>query len=249
MITKTHNRMSSADSAERYDGKQFSILGDSISTFEGCNPEGYNLFYCGENCSATGVVSQERTWWYQVIHPLGGSLLVNNAWSGSRIARSPDQAVQFPAACSDERTNGLHHGDIRPDVVIIFMGTNDWFFEVPLKTGILSHIGTRRDDTEFGYAYDLTLKKLRANYPLAEVWCCTLGEAYIADHTEFAFPWGHTGLPLSQYNQVIRKCAVRRKCRLVDLAALHEPYASLDGAHPTAEGMTQIADMICRSII
>ena len=56
------------------------------------------------------------------------------------------------------------------------------------------------------------------------------------------------GLPLSQYNQVIRKCAACRECRIVDLAALHEPYASLDGAHPTAEGMAQIADMICRSI-
>lgn len=233
----------------RYAGKQFSILGDSISTFEGCNPEGYSIFYCGENCRVTGVVSPERTWWYQVIHALGGKLLVNNAWAGSRIARSPERETQFPAACSDERTNGLHRGHVRPDIIIIFMGTNDWFFKVPLKTGMFSRWGiVGRDDMEFGCAYDLTLKKLRLNYPLAEVWCCTLGEAYVVDHPEFIFPGEHTGLPLSQYNQAIRKCATRRKCRVVDLAALHESYASLDGAHPTAAGMAQIADMICRSI-
>lgn len=177
----------------KYAGKLFSILGDSISTFEGFNPEGFNVFYCGENCSTTGVVSPEWTWWYQVIHTLGGSLLVNNAWSGSRIARSREREAQFPAACSDERTSGLHRDDIQPDVIIVFMGTNDWFFEVPLKTGMFSQMGMHRDDTEFSYAYDLMLKKLQTNYPTAKVWCCTLGEAYIADHSEFIFPgdiWG-----------------------------------------------------------
>ena len=232
-----------------YLGRRFSILGDSISTFEGCNPEGYNLFYCGENCTLTGVTAPEQTWWYQVIRSLEGELLVNNSWSGSRVARSPERKAQFPAACSDERTNDLHRDDMLPDVIIIFMGTNDWFFEVPLKTGFLSRLGLHGDDTEFGYAYDLMLKKLRTNYPLAEIWCCTLCEAYIAVHPEYKFPWGHTGKPATLFSSTIRKCAARRDCHVIDLESLHTPYESLDGAHPTAAGMTQLADMICKSMV
>lgn len=237
-----------SDSNKLYAGQWFSILGDSISTFEGCNPEGYNLFYYGENCKMTGVVASELTWWYQTIQNLGGKLLVNNSWSGSRVARSPERWTQFPAACSDERTNGLHRGDVLPDVIIIFIGTNDWFFKVPLKTGLFSRIGTHRDDTEFGYAYDLMLKKLRLNYPHAEIWCCTLCKAYIKNCPELEFPWEHDGLPMSQYNCMIRKRAAKHKCGLIDLAALDVPYASLDGAHPTKEGMAQLAGMIRRYI-
>ncbi len=231
-----------------YFGKRFSILGDSISTFEGCNPDGYNLFYSGENCRLTGVVTPEQTWWHQIIHSLGGKLLVNNSWSGSRVARTPERKAQFPAACSDERTNGLHYSDVLPDVIIIFMGTNDWYFNVPLKTGFLSRLGSRADDTEFSYAYDLMLKKLRTNYPLAEIWCCTLCEAYIADHPEYKYPWGHTGKPAALFSSAIRKCVAQRDCHVIDLESLHTPYESLDGAHPTATGMTQLAGMIHKSM-
>ena len=73
-----------------YTGKKFSILADSISTFKGCNPEGYNVFYDGEKIAETGVATAEDTWWSKVISYFGGTLLVNNSWSGSRVTRLPD---------------------------------------------------------------------------------------------------------------------------------------------------------------
>ena len=45
----------------------FSILGDSISTFEGCNPAGFRVFYEGERREATGVREARDTWWEMCI--------------------------------------------------------------------------------------------------------------------------------------------------------------------------------------
>ena len=73
----------------RYFGKQFSILGDSISTLDGYNPKGYNVFYIGDNCVKSGVREMADTWWDKVIGFFGGELLVNNSWSGSRVTKLP----------------------------------------------------------------------------------------------------------------------------------------------------------------
>lgn len=45
----------------RYFGKEFSVLGDSISTLEGYNPRGYKVFYNRDNCVKSGVMQMEDT--------------------------------------------------------------------------------------------------------------------------------------------------------------------------------------------
>lgn len=40
-----------------------SVMGDSMSTFEGYIPEGWNVFYTGENLDFTGVTTVDDTWW------------------------------------------------------------------------------------------------------------------------------------------------------------------------------------------
>ena len=117
----------------KYFGKQFSILGDSISTLEGYNPRGYKVFYAGENCGKSGVSEMQHTWWGKVIDFFGGELLVNNSWSGSRVTKLPDSDKLFRSGCSDERTNGLHINNVRPDVIIVYLGTNDWAFGAKLE--------------------------------------------------------------------------------------------------------------------
>ena len=86
-----------------YYKKRISILGDSISTLEGYNPLGHNLFFKGEICAKSGVSDMTDTWWGQVINLLGAELLVNNSWSGSRVSKLPDSQSLFPSGCSDER--------------------------------------------------------------------------------------------------------------------------------------------------
>ena len=44
------------------------VLGDSYSTYQGCIPKGYAVWYKQPaNQKATDVTSVEQTWWWQVV--------------------------------------------------------------------------------------------------------------------------------------------------------------------------------------
>lgn len=230
-----------------YFGKQFSILGDSISTLEGYNPPGHATFYRGENCTKSGVHEMQDTWWDKVISFFGGELLVNDAWSGSRVTKLPNRADLFPAGCCDERTSSLHINAVLPDVIIVYLGTNDWAVGAKIGDGVPLYQEDRHEC--FSSAYDLMLKKLKTNYPMAEIWCCTISETFISSKPSFQFPYKYAGTHIEMYNDVIRSTARRNDCRLIDLYGFHMPYDSIDGAHPTRAGMEAIATEVICSIV
>lgn len=234
----------------RYYKKQFSILGDSISTLEGIIPKGYRVFFGGENCERSGVKEMRDTWWGKVIDFFGGELLVNNSWSGSRVTRLPNRDAQFPSGCSNERTGGLHINSVEPDVVIIFLGMNDWFNHVateyhiaPILLGDLTPA-----DMEFKSAYCMMLDKIISRYSKAELWCCTMCETYMAANPSFRFPGVYKGDPLECYNEIIRYAARERRCKLIDLYSYQIPFDTIDGSHPTADGMKTLATMVIREV-
>lgn len=241
-----------------YYKKQISILGDSISTLDGYNPLGHNLFFKGEVCEKSGVKNMSDTWWGQVIELFGAELLVNNSWSGSRVSKLPDTQSLFPSGCSDERTGNLHMHDVKPDVIIVYMGTNDWGYGVspePKRMGFFDeqkkiHVDgfAAPDESVFSFAYDTMLKKLRKNYPDAEICCCTLNTTYMSENPGFVFPVAHGGTHIDVYNNIIRSAANRFKCKLIDLAGYHKAYDSIDGSHPNGEGMKTLATMILREL-
>ena len=225
--------------------KQFSILGDSISTLDGYNPKGYNLFYKEDNCVSTGVFEMKDTWWGKVIDYFGGELLVNNSWSGSRVTRVPKRDTLFPSGCSDERTGGLHIGGIMPDVIIVYLGTNDWAFGAAVEA-----YGQYfwEDNTAFSVAYRDMLVKIKSNYPNAEVFCCTLNETYMSAKPSFRFPYSHGGVHIEKYNAVIRDTAKSAGCKIIELFNNHIPYDAIDGSHPTAAGMNTLATLMLREM-
>lgn len=77
-----------------------SIMGDSISTFESFNPDGYCVFYDEQMQYINGLTLVNDTWWAQVIQALHGELCVNNSYSGSKVSGEgfPLHAVQNAAA-------------------------------------------------------------------------------------------------------------------------------------------------------
>lgn len=227
-------------------GKRFSILGDSISTFMGYNPNGYNVFYAGQNCEKSGVTQVNDTWWDKVIRYFGGELLINNSWSGSRVTKMPGSERLFPSDCSDERTSSLHINDVKPDVIIVFLGTNDWAYGA--KTGNDTVVLIEDDNEIFKDAYETMLEKLRSNYPMSEIWCCTLSETYISSRPDFSFPQSYAGTHIEEYNDVIRAVVREKACKLIDLYAYKTPYDSIDGSHPTKAGMNTIAQMIINTM-
>lgn len=230
----------------RYFGKQFSILGDSISTLDGYNPNGYKVFYNGDNCVKSGVREMADTWWDKVISFFGGELLVNNSWSGSRVTKLPGRNGLFPSACSDERTSSLHINSVMPDVIVVYLGTNDWAFGA--NTGKDTRILGEDDNELFDLAYNNMLKKLKTNYPHSEIWCCTLSETFMSKNPDFTFPHKYSGTHIEEYNEIIRNLSFRNKCKLIDLYRCKMPYDSIDGTHPTSEGMSTIATAVIREI-
>lgn len=227
-----------------YKGKHFSILGDSISTLAGYHPSGYPVFYCGENCINTGVNEMYDTWWGKVIGFYGGELLVNNAWSGSCVTKLPDHDDLFPSGCSDERTSCLHNDKGKPDVIIVYLGTNDW------ANGVMIHyvegIGNNRivKESSFDCAYRIMIEKLKRNYPHTEIWCCTLCPSKISSKGSFKFPYEYGGIHIERYNEIIRAAASDYHCKLIDLYSYHMPYDTMDGSHPNVNGMDTLASMM-----
>lgn len=230
-----------------YFGKQFSVLGDSISTLDGYNPLGYNLFYFGENCFRSGVREMKDTWWGKVIDFFGGELLVNNSWSGSRVTQLPGSDSLFPSGCSDERTGNLHIRNVVPDVIIVYLGTNDWANGVSTELNESVRLGNEYNDL-FDWAYGNMIHKLRSNYPNAEIWCCTLCATFMSSDPSFHFPYKYNGNYINKYNQIIETVANQQNCKLIDLFSYSVPYDSIDGSHPNADGMNTLATLMIRSI-
>lgn len=231
----------------KYYGKTFSILGDSISTLEGYIPNGYKAFYEGDICEKAGIKTPEDTWWGKVINFFCGNLLVNNSWSGSRVTRLPNSEKLFPSGCSNERTGGLHINNIKPDVIIVYLGTNDW--AKGAEKHCVDYILTEDFHCQsFDFAYSMLITKLKSNYPDSEIWCCTLNTTFMSSNQNFKFPHKYGGNHIDEYNRIIRESAQINKCKVIDLYNYKIPYDTIDGTHPNADGMNTIASLVCYSL-
>ena len=233
----------------KYSEKQFSVLGDSISTLDGYNPDGYNVFFSGDICEKSKVVRKSDTWWGQVINYVGGELLINNAWSGSCVTKMPDRDSLFPSACSDERTSGLHMECVKPDVIMIYLGINDWAKGLGMPGKGYRGRKSEKGTLPFETAYQIMIQKLKMNYPNAEIWCCTLCPTFMSVDTSFVFPAMFGGVHIEEYNQVIRQTASREGCKLLDLYLYQTPYDTIDGTHPNNWGMKTLATLVIREAL
>lgn len=232
-----------------YYQKQFFILGDSISTLEGYNPRGYKCFYYGENCERTSVREMNDTWWGKVIDYFGGELLVNNSWSGSRVTKLPDADDYFPSGCSDKRTSSLHIDKMMPDVIIVYLGINDFVNGVRISSDNFETVlFTGQFPETFSDAYELMVQEISYRYPKSEIWCCTINTTHMSANKEFVFPNVIKGQYLELFNRVIRDTAYRYKCKLIDLYNCNVPYDTVDGTHPNRSGMNTLANLIIRNV-
>ncbi len=237
-----------------YQNKYFSILGDSISTLAWRNPPECEVFYSLSQQLRSGVRVAEDTWWGRVVDALGGRMLVNNSWSGSLVCRH--ERCEIPSyGCSDARTSRLGWPGMTPDVIMVFMGMNDWGRGMPVdESEVALGVGSdARPDSNlavFSVAYRVMLDKIRCNYPAAQLWCFTLPIARRAD-----FPYTYGGRHIDRYCEAIREAATQVRqaaqvtqaakafCHVVDLRR-GEPYTAFDGFHPDAAGMKTIAETV-----
>ncbi|MBQ9777391.1 MAG: hypothetical protein IJW22_00555, partial [Clostridia bacterium] len=180
---------------KRYQGKRFAVLGDSISTLDGYSKPDEAVFYQGMKKFESDVFASEDTWWGQVIDALGGVLWANDSFSGSTVSRK--RGCTYPSfSCSDERTAALGRADTPPDVIMIFMGINDWGSGIR----VVPQTADENDDLSiFCVAYRVMLEKLRHNYPDAEIWCLTLPVSEWRAREDFSFPYCIAGRHINEY--------------------------------------------------
>ena len=216
-----------------YNGKNISILGDSISTFNGYIPEGNASYY-----PAGTVQSVSDTWWKKLIDALGMTLNVNNSWSGSRVTTTDgdDSAGCMVRAQSLGTT---------PDVIIVWMGINDFNNEVLLGTYDGS-TAVPEVTTTFREAYGIMLNKILTAYPSSEVWVCTLPQCERNLETEFPEINGN-GVALVEFNKAIVELANAFGVRVLDHNKCGLTYQNMsvfnpDNLHPNKYGHSLVAN-------
>ena len=227
-----------------YKGKYFSILGDSISTFEGISVPKESAHYDMPKKLEANILTVSDTWWGQVADSLEMQLLVNNSISGSTVTWHP--LYEYDSyGCSDKRTSTLDKEGVSPDVVMVWLGTNDFGNAIKVEP-------TTNDDkgnlSIFSIAYEKMLEKLKKNYPNAEIWCFTLATSFCSKRSDFDFPYFRCGYHVKEYCQAIKNCAKEYGCKVIELFENSKPYDTIDGFHPNSEGMKTIAEMVLSNL-
>lgn len=200
-----------------YVGKKFAIIGDSISTYQDYIPEGYASFYPYPTADVNDV---NQTWWMQAINQLGGNLFINNSYSGSCVSTGGSSA-----GTNDTRLSKLKVGNEQPDVIIIYMGSND------CASAYVSL-------DSFQSAYKIMITKIKKICPNSEIIVCTLPT------TVFYSKQNQT-----DYNRVITECAAENNLKTIYLDEIDISNYLVDSAHPLKSGMTLIADKVVEYLL
>lgn len=240
-------KLSDEEIKDLFEGRQLAVLGDSISTYEGWIPKGYGEFFPMEG----EVYNVDETWWKMLIDETGMQFCANSSSAGSTCAGDSLSKDNPKYACSNYRIDALiGNGGVYPDIIIVYMGTNDLLISVPLG----ENDGTQPVDEgiveTFSDAYTLILDKLESQYPGAQVFCCTLTQ--IGD-------WGITqpfetfvnslNLDARDYSRQIETIAGNRGIDVIDLINCgitpdNMPQYVTDGVHLNPEGMKLVKDAV-----
>lgn len=236
-------------------GLNFSILGDSISTFDGYIPTDYNIFYPGNG----DISSVEKTWWWQVMDATGMELNANASSSNTTITGDSLDTTGSAPGCSTKRMIDLTPGDDgpAPDILIVFMGTNDFLRSVQLGTFTEPSPQDEGVVNDFCDAYELMIQKLNALYPNAEIYFCTLLETNAGDVDEYPQSYPATnknGNTIGDFNAEIATIASAYSYPVIDVHNCGITYEKLeqytsDGVHPNAEGAKLIAEYITNALL
>ena len=247
-----------------YEGKRVSVVGDSISTFDGVSNNtdinatlGEHFLYYTPTRPEVPVLSREDTWWQQVIDAMGMELCVNNSSSGTRIRTDINGAIN---AAYKERCVQLHTNDGKePDVILVFMGTND-FTRDQVNIGRLENLdyaavealvdaGKEAPETVCE-AYATMLYKMQKRYPKAEIYCMLLLPRRtnpVSGREDYSM----YGQP-TYFNEILQSIATHYSCKVVDLEHSGVPldgpefdyFIQDQGLHPGKYGMDAISNAV-----
>jgi hypothetical protein len=209
--------------------KKALIFGDSYSTFEGCVPDGYAIYYFPRSCEYTDVREKEQTWWHRVMAQAGLELVLNNSWSGSTVGYTGyDNADTSASSSFIFRLRRLidegFFAENRIDTAFVFGGTNDSWADAPL--GEPKFENWEESDLYFvlpAVCYFLWL--LKQTLPEARLYC----------------------LINTELKQEISDC-MRAACARYGITAVTFEHIDKSCGHPTIRGMQDIADTVLQAL-
>lgn len=200
-----------------YVGKKIAIIGDSISTYQDYIPKGYPSFY---PYPTADVFDVNQTWWMQSINKLGAKLFVNNSYSGSCVATGGSSATS-----TDARLSTLVIGNEKPDVIIIYMGSNDC-------------ASSFVDLGSFRSYYKVMIRKVQKLCPNSEIVVCTLPTSIF-----------YSSANQKDYNDAILESAVENQLKVIHLDEINTSDYLVDTAHPKKAGMSLIAEKVVEYLL
>jgi lysophospholipase L1-like esterase len=204
------------------------IFGDSYSTFLGYIPEGYDYWYSEKIHPDNGVDNVDKTWWRKLMANVEGDLILNCSWSGTTIChtgwRGEDYSERSFVARLDKLIEEGFFEKNKIDTVLIYGGTNDSWIGVPM--GEVMHGDVSRDDLfKFTPAVCRLLDRAREALPLGKI-------IYLAN-----------GFFRPEILDAIRHATKMTNSEMLVLQGI-----DLNDGHPTAKGMTEIAEAILEFI-
>ncbi len=231
----------------KYKGKVISIMGDSISTFEGYIPDedGFNLKHYARYPQDNLLTDVNETWWMQVLMQLDAKLGINESWRSTEIynyinAEVDSSTYDGTKACMASTTRIQNLGaNGTPDVILFYGGTNDITQGRPVGTFDPATAPTEVDLTSVKWdtvadAYVDAIMRMQYYYPDAMIVAMFPAVtskntvSVIAPYTEmFTAVCDHYGVT----HLDLRDSGVTKS---------HLP----DGTHPDAEGMDLITAMV-----
>ncbi len=212
-ITATYKK-----GTNNYAGKTFSIIGDSISTYQDFVPKGYATFYPYPTADVNDV---NQTWWMQAINKVGGSLLINNSYSGSCVATSGSSSSSNPVRLQELIVSNQH-----ADVIVIYMGSND----ANDRSGI--NVKT------FDEKYRSMIDQINELCKEVEIVLCTLPKSNL-------YPTSRQ----TEFNDIINAIATDYSLKVINLDKVDLVPHLIDSAHPGTSGMTAISSQVAKDLL
>ena len=246
-------------------GKTFSILGDSISTFQGylrSDEPGYDGATYAYWYPQAYLNNVNETWWKKMGELTGMTLLQNCAWSGSQVCGNSQSTTTAQAGCSTRRITDLSKNGVAPDIIIILIGVNDlrnsdsralgdW-------TGNDEIVADSSDVNTFSSAYSLMVSKIMTTYPNSEVFCCTIldtGHTGWDTHDNAKYPcMNDRGNTTKEWNDTIRMVSESLGAKVLDMHECGIDFFNLDlytgdRLHPNSNGATLMAKQAARELL
>lgn len=203
--------------------QKVSILGDSYSTFYGyITPDTNSCWYCvpGEK-KENDVKSVEETWWYRFMNDNGYQLEINNSYSGATVCNTGYKKADYTDRSFITRMSNLG----KPDLILIFGGTNDSWAGAPIG--------------DYKYA-DWTKEEL---YNFRPAFCMMLD--YVTKHYLEAKVYNITNTELSE--EVTS--SIDEICRHYGITNIRLHDIDKQSGHPSVQGMKSISEQISEVVL